>query len=31
VYLYNGALTSEILSEAFRLPYKDLDMLLAAF
>jgi alanine dehydrogenase len=31
VYLYNGALTSEILSEAFRLPYKDLDILLAAF
>lgn len=31
VYLFNGALTSEILSEAFRLPYKDLDILLAAF
>ena len=31
VYLYNGALTSEILSEAFRIPYKDLDILLAAF
>lgn len=31
VYLYNGALTSEILSEAYRLPYKDLDMMLAAF
>jgi alanine dehydrogenase len=31
VYLYNGALTSEILSEAFRLPFKDLDILLAAF
>ena len=31
VYLYNGALTSEVLSEAFRLPYKDLDILLAAF
>lgn len=31
VYLYNGALTSEILSEAFKLPYKDLDILLAAF
>ena len=31
VYLYNGALTSEILSEAFRLPYTDLDILLAAF
>ena len=31
VYLYNGALTSQILSEAFKLPYKDLDILLAAF
>lgn len=31
VYLYNGALTSEVLSEAFKLPYKDLDILLAAF
>jgi alanine dehydrogenase len=31
VYLYNGALTSEILREAFKLPYKDLDILLAAF
>lgn len=31
VYLYNGALTSEILSEAFKLPFKDLDILLAAF
>ena len=31
VYLYNGALTSEILSEAFRLPFKDLDIMLAAF
>ncbi|MBS1570035.1 MAG: alanine dehydrogenase [Bacteroidetes bacterium] len=31
VYLYNGALTSEILSEAYRLPYKDLDIMLAAF
>lgn len=31
VYLYNGALTSEILSEAYRLPFKDLDILLAAF
>jgi hypothetical protein len=29
--LYNGALTSEILSEAYRLPYKDLDIMLAAF
>jgi alanine dehydrogenase len=31
VYLYNGSLTSEILSEAYRLPYKDLDIMLAAF
>jgi alanine dehydrogenase len=31
VYLYNGALTSEVLSEAFRLPFKDLDIMLAAF
>ena len=31
VYLYNGSLTSAILGEAFRLPYKDLDILLAAF
>ena len=31
VYLYNGTLTSPILGEAFRLPYKDLDILLAAF
>jgi alanine dehydrogenase len=31
VYLYNGNLTSPILGEAFRLPHKDLDILLAAF
>lgn len=31
VYLYNGNVTSSILAEAFRLPYKDLDILLAAF
>ncbi|MCB9184237.1 MAG: alanine dehydrogenase [Flavobacteriales bacterium] len=31
VYLYNGAVTSRILGEAFKLPYKDLDILLAAF
>jgi len=31
VYLYNGSLTSPILGEAFKLPYKDLDILLAAF
>jgi len=31
VYLYNGQLTSPILGEAFNIPYKDLDILLAAF
>jgi len=31
VYLYNGILTSKHLGEAFRLPYKDLDLLMAAF
>ncbi|QQR85519.1 MAG: alanine dehydrogenase [Flavobacteriales bacterium] len=31
VYLYNGSLTSEILSEAFKLPYTDLNLMLAAF
>ncbi len=31
VYLYNGALTSEVLSEAFHIPFKDLDLMLAAF
>lgn len=31
VYLYNGSVTSRILGEAFKLPYKDLDILLAAF
>lgn len=31
VYLYNGNVTSAILGEAFNLPYKDLDILLAAF
>ncbi|MEY4110794.1 MAG: hypothetical protein RLZZ46_1149 [Bacteroidota bacterium] len=31
VYLYNGILTSKNLGEAFRLPYKDLDLLMAAF
>ncbi|MFN6116167.1 MAG: alanine dehydrogenase, partial [Flavobacteriales bacterium] len=31
VYLYNGTVTSPILVEAFKLPYKDLDILLAAF
>ncbi|MBK7381745.1 MAG: alanine dehydrogenase [Flavobacteriales bacterium] len=31
VYLYNGTVTSAILGEAFKLPHKDLDILLAAF
>ena len=31
VYLYNGSVTSPFLGEAFKLPYKDLDILLAAF
>lgn len=31
VYLYNGKLTSKNLGEAFDLPYKDIDLLLAAF
>lgn len=31
VYMYNGTLTNDILGEAFDLPYKDLDLLLAAF
>ncbi|MDX9750018.1 MAG: alanine dehydrogenase [Flavobacteriales bacterium] len=31
VYLYNGSVTSPILANAFKLPYKDLDILLAAF
>lgn len=31
VYLYNGILTNKHLGEAFRLPYKDLDLLMAAF
>jgi len=31
VYLYNGTLTNESLGEAFSLPYKDIDLLFAAF
>jgi alanine dehydrogenase len=31
VYLYHGTLTSPILGEAFKLPYKDIDLLIAAF
>lgn len=31
VYLYNGILTNEIIGEAFGIPYKSLDLMLAAF
>lgn len=31
VYMYNGTLTSEILGEAFNLPFKDIELLFAAF
>lgn len=31
VYLYNGILTSKYLGETFNLPYKNLDLLVAAF
>lgn len=31
VYIYNGTLTNKYLGEVFRLPYKDLDLLIAAF
>ncbi len=31
VYLYNGTLTSKILGKVFELPYKDIELLLAAF
>lgn len=31
VYLYNGTLTSKILGKVFDLPYKDIELLLAAF
>lgn len=31
VYLYNGILTNQSLGEAFNLPYKDIDLLFAAF
>ncbi|MES2629415.1 MAG: alanine dehydrogenase [Bacteroidota bacterium] len=30
VYIYNGALTNEVLGEAFGIPYKNLDLLLPA-
>lgn len=31
VYLYNGTLTSSILGETFKLPFKDINLFLAAF
>ena len=31
VYVYNGILTNKYLGETFRLPYKDIDLLMAAF
>lgn len=31
MYMYNGALTNQYLGEAFGLPYKNLDLLMAAF
>lgn len=31
VYLYNGTLTNQSLGEAFHLPFKDIDLLFAAF
>ena len=30
VYIYNGTLTSSILGDAFKLPYKNLDLLISA-
>ncbi len=31
VYLYNGTLTNQYIGEFFRLPYQDIDLLMAAF
>lgn len=31
VYIYNGTLTNQYMGEAFGIPYKDLDLLMAAF
>jgi alanine dehydrogenase len=31
VYIYNGILTNQFLGETFKLPYKDIDLLMAAF
>jgi alanine dehydrogenase len=31
VYIYNGVLTNEFLSETFKIPFKDINLLMAAF
>jgi alanine dehydrogenase len=31
VYLYNGILTSERIGDTFQIPFKDIDLLMAAF
>lgn len=31
VYIYNGVLTNQVLAEMFRLPYKDINLLMAAY
>jgi alanine dehydrogenase len=30
VYLYNGTLTSQVLGDMFKLPFKDINLLMAA-
>jgi len=30
VYLYNGTLTNQVLGEMFKLPYQDINLLMAA-
>jgi alanine dehydrogenase len=30
VYIYNGSLTNEVLAKMFKLPYKDINLLMAA-
>jgi alanine dehydrogenase len=31
VYIYNGILTNKVLSEYFKIPFKDIELLMAAF
>jgi alanine dehydrogenase len=31
VYIYNGILTNEFVANRFNIPYKDIDLLMAAF